>query len=248
MTVPPDLEPLANAPPSAGWTSAPVLAHALPFLAWIVLKSVLDVAVPDQAWKYAVLSLVGALLLVTLRPWRYYPRPQWRHVPLALLIGVVVLAIWVVPFLGVADGMPLVQELYLRFGVLPLGRLPAFPTQSLYSPELCGWPLTLVRLGGSAFIIAVAEEFFWRGFLYRRLLRPDFLKAPLGQFEVEAFCWSVLLFGLEHREVVAGILAGAIYGLLIIRTRDIWTAVVAHVLTNLLLGIYVIRYDAYGFW
>ena len=231
-----------------GWTSRPVLAHALPFLAWIVLKSVLDAAVPGQAWKYAVLSLVGVLLLVGFRPWQYYPRPQARHAGIALLVGLVVLAIWIVPFMGLGDGMPFIQELYLRFGVLPLGKIPAWPTQSIYSPEACGWTLTLVRLGGSAFVIAVAEEFFWRGFLYRRLIRRDFLNAPLGEFEAEPVCWSVLLFGLEHREVVAGILAGALYGWLLIRTKDIWAAVAAHTLTNLLLGMYVIRYDAYGFW
>ena len=248
MTVPADLEPHPVAVASAGWTSRPVLAHALPFLAWILLKSLLDLAAPRQAWTYAVLTLVGVVLLAVFRPWRYYPRPQASHTALAILAGVVVLALWIVPFMGVADGMPLIQELYLRFGVLPLGRLPAFPTQSIYSPDQCGWPLTLVRLGGSAFVIAVAEEFFWRGFLYRRLLRRDFLTVPLGRLELEPFCWSVVLFGLEHREVVAGILAGAIYGLLIVRNKDIWAAVAAHALTNLLLGIYVIRYDAYGFW
>lgn len=244
----PDLEPGADGASPCGCTSQPVLAHALPFLAWMVLKSVFDLAVPGQPCTYAVLSLVGALLLAGFRPWRYYPRPQARHAALAILAGLVVLALWIVPFLGRLEGMPLLQELYLRFGVLPLGRIPVLSAPSPYSPELCGWPLTLVRLGGSAFVIAVAEEFFWRGFLYRRLIRRDFLKAPLGQFEAEPFFWSVLLFGFEHREFVAGMLAGVIYGLLIIRTQDIWAAVAAHVLTNLLLGMYVIRYDAYGFW
>lgn len=244
----PDLEPRSAATLRDGWTSRPVLAHALPFLAWIALKAALDLAVPRQAWTYAVLSLVGALLLAMFRPWRYYPRPQARHAGIAILAGIVVLALWIVPFLGMGDEMPFVQEFYLRFGVLPLGRIPVWPTQSIYSPDSCGWPMTLVRLGGSAFVIAVAEEFFWRGFLYRRLQRRDFLNAPLGQFEVEPFWWCALLFGLEHREFVAGMLAGALYGLLIIRTRDLWAAVAAHAVTNLLLGIYVIRYHAYGFW
>jgi CAAX prenyl protease-like protein len=162
--------------------------------------------------------------------------------------GVLVLAFWVVPFLGLGEGMPLIQELYLRFCVLPLGRLPSMPDHSIYAPEVCGWPLTLMRLAGSALVIAVAEEFFWRGFLYRRLVRRDFLSMPLGQYDRQAFWLSALIFGLEHREVVAGILAGAVFGAVMLRTRDLWSAVLAHVVTNLLLGIYVIAAGAYGFW
>ena len=47
---------------------------------------------------------------------------------------------------------------------------------------------------------------------------------------------------------LVGILAGLAYGLLLIRTRDIWAAVTAHVVTNLLLGFYVLVMGAYGFW
>ncbi len=231
-----------------GWFSPPVLAHTAPFAAWVALRLAADLAVPDRAWPYAVQTVTGAALLVLLRPWRYYAPFRWRDLPAAVLVGVLVLALWVMPFLRWGDEMPWFQEFYLRFGVLPLGSLPRRPAWSPYAPGVCGWPMTLVRLAGSAFVIATAEEFFWRGFLYRRLARPDFLQFPLAAFDLEACCWSCVVFGLEHREVLAGIAAGMLYLVLMRRTQNLWAAVAAHVTTNLLLGVYVIRTGAYEFW
>jgi len=225
-----------------------VLAHAVPFLSWVGLRLLFDQVAPGRAWPYAVQTVASGLLLAVLRPWRYYPRPGLRHLPLALLGGLLVLVVWVGPFLGMGDGMPWIQEFYLRFCVLPLGRLPAMPGSSPYAPDVCGWSLALIRVGGSAFVIAVAEEFFWRGFLYRRLVQTDFLRLPLDAFDREAFWLSALLFGLEHREWAAGVVAALVYSAIMLRTKDIWASVMAHSLTNLLLGIYVISARAYGFW
>ena len=57
-----------------------------------------------------------------------------------------------------------------------------------------------------------------------------------------------LFFGLEHFRWAAGIVAGIAYGWLYIRTRDIWAVSIAHVVTNLVLGIYVVWADQYVFW
>lgn len=248
MAAPSETAQAAPSGDDTSWRSPAVLAHVVPFVAWVGLRLLFDQIAPGQAWPYAVQTAVSGLLLVGLRPWRYYPKPSPRHLPLALLGGILVLVAWVGPFCGMGEGMPWLQELYLRFCVLPLGRLPTLPATSPYAPDVCGWPLTLARIGGSAFVIAVAEEFFWRGFLYRRLVQVDFLRLPLGAYDREAFWLSALLFGLEHRELAAGMAAGLVYGAIMLRTRGIWAAIVAHSLTNLLLGIYVIHARAYGFW
>jgi uncharacterized protein len=97
-------------------------------------------------------------------------------------------------------------------------------------------------------VIAVIEEFFWRGFLYRWLLGREFLKVDLGRFNAVLFIAVAVLFGIEHDRWLAGIVAGAAYGLLLLRTRDIWAVAAAHGVTNFLLGWYVLATGAYELW
>ena len=56
------------------------------------------------------------------------------------------------------------------------------------------------------------------------------------------------MFGLEHDRWLVGFVAGLIYGAFYVRTRDIWAVAFAHVVTNLLLGLYVLAWGEYTFW
>jgi CAAX prenyl protease-like protein len=159
-----------------------------------------------------------------------------------------VFALWVLPESPWALTHSAFSSFYNTWLVLPPGRLPEFTGGVVYAPDACGWPLALVRLLGSAVVIAVAEEFFWRGFLYRWLIDRDFTSVDPGLFRLGAFLAVSLVFGLEHHRWFAGLLAGCAYGALYIRTRNLWAAVTAHVTTNLLLGLYVLASGAYRFW
>jgi CAAX prenyl protease-like protein len=140
---------------------------------------------------------------------------------------------------------------YRDFSLLgALGLASSAPSSepSPYDPAVCGWALTWVRLVGSAFVIAPVEELFFRSFLYRWLQKGDWTKVPLSRFDVSAFLWMVGVFALEHHTRLAvGAMAGAAYGLLAVR-RGLGAAVVAHVVTNLALGLYVVRTGEWGFW
>ncbi len=101
---------------------------------------------------------------------------------------------------------------------------------------------------GSALVIGVIEEFFWRGCLYRALVQSRFLEVKLSHMHAGFFILVAVFFGLEHQRWLVGILAGLAYGGLMIRTGSIWPPVVAHAVTNLMLGIYVVATDSYAFW
>ena len=124
---------------------------------------------------------------------------------------------------------------------------PAVQTESPYAPQNCGWALTIMKLIGSAFIIAPAEEMFFRSFLYRRLISRDFTSVSLSRFDLSAFLWVIFLFTLEHNRPIAAALTGAVYGLLAIRF-GISSAVIAHMTTNLVLALHVIINNQWQFW
>ncbi|MBN1269043.1 MAG: CAAX prenyl protease-related protein [Kiritimatiellae bacterium] len=219
-------------------------AHVVPFAAWLAILTLLE----QTAWTYALRSAAGLGLLLALRPWRWYARPSLRNMPAAVAVGVLVFIVWVLPESRWLARWPALADLYLKLGVLPPWETFQAPETSPYAPAACGWALAMVRLAGSAFVIAVIEEFFWRGFLYRWLLGKDFLGVDLGTLRWPMLLLVSVLFGFEHDRWLVGIVAGLAYGLLAIRTRDIWAACTAHVVTNLLLGIYVLAAGAYGFW
>jgi len=224
------------------------MAHLLPFIAWILLMQIPGL---EPAWNYALRTVIGIVALSYLKPWRWYSVANSRNLIPALVVGLVVFLAWVgLETNWFGEKWPSLQTAYLRFGVgiWPFGQMPPALESAPYAPAECGWHLTVVRLIGSALVIAVIEEFFWRGFLYRVFIDRSFLTVEIGRFVWIPFVLVCLIFGLEHSRWLAGIFAGVAYGCLIIRTRDIWAGVTAHVTTNLLLGFYVVTTGSYQFW
>lgn len=242
--------------------------HVAPFAVWVgvilLLQGLEAVALCPRwlyPWCYAVKSAACAALFLILKPWRAYAALRLSNVPLAAGLGVAVALVWIVPETPWAGRFaPGFQEFYHRWLIMAPGSLPDyfdkafFPAlppghRSLaYAPEQAGWGLTLAKLAGSAGVIAVIEEFFFRGFFYRWLRKGAFGSVPLNAFDAQAFWTVVAVFGLEHDRWFAGALAGVAYGWLAVRTGDLWAAAVAHGVTNLLLGAYVILSRQYGFW
>lgn len=211
-----------------------------PFATWIALQSLLPATAGAYAARaaatLAALVAVGAVVRRTLAPARAGIDAQLGW---GLAGGLLVLALWILPER---------LDLYRTWCVWPLGSLPAADSAPApYDPAVCGWPLTLAKLAGSAFVIAPVEELFFRSFLYRWLQNRDFVAVPLARFDLSALLWTVFLFTLEHDRPLAAALCGVIYGLLAIR-YGLLSAIVAHVTTNLLLGVYVIVGQHWSFW
>jgi CAAX prenyl protease-like protein len=80
------------------------------------------------------------------------------------------------------------------------------------------------------------------------LIHPDFEKVELGEFGWLSFVVTVLLFGFEHYHWVAGIGYGLLMNGLIYWTRRLWPCIIAHAVTNLGLGVYVLVTRDWIFW
>lgn len=104
------------------------------------------------------------------------------------------------------------------------------------------------RLIGTSIVVPFFEEIFWRSFLLRWLVNQDFTAVKIGTFTWSSFLISSLLFGSEHNLWLAGIMAGVIYTLLLYWSRSIYACIISHGVTNLLLGIYVLKTGSWQFW
>ena len=209
---------------------------SLPFAVWMGLMFVL----PATAESYAVRS--AATLATGIACWVVHRKDKSTETQGAstcagnvfvsaisgILVGLAIFALWIW-----APAWPYSE--------------PVAPEGLPYAPETCGWPLTIAKLVGSAFIIAPAEELFFRSFLYRKLIARDFTSISLSKFDLSAFLWVIFLFTLEHDRPIAAAITGAAYGLLAIRF-GISSAIIAHITTNLVLALHVIFNNAWQFW
>lgn len=160
--------------------------------------------------------------------WRDLARPV--QLLLSLLVGLVVFVLWI--------------NLDIALGSLtPRG----FDPGQFDEPGL-RLAMTACRLVGAALVVPVMEELFWRSFLIRYIIDSDFTKVPIGLFSWGSFAITVVLFGLEHHYLIAGMMAGVGYNLLLYRSRSLAHCILAHGVTNLLLGWYVLQTGAWHFW
>lgn len=220
------------------------ILYAAPFVTWIALQMLLPTTATGYAVRAGATAIVGLACLKALnalKDLKAVNAPQnikARWVLAGLIGGLVVCALWIAPEYS---------TWYRTWLELPIGEPPPAPGPSPYEPSVCGWPLTLAKLVGSAFVIAPVEEIFFRSFLYRRLQAADFRAVPLSRFDLSSFLWMIFLFTLEHDRPVVAAIAGAAYGLLAIRF-GLGSAIVAHVVTNLALGLHVIYWGEWWFW
>lgn len=128
-----------------------------------------------------------------------------------------------------------------------MGTLRGF-NPNLFPAEGMRFFLITTRLAGAALVVPLMEELFWRSFLIRYIISPDFSKIPIGRFTWPSFLITAVLFGLEHNLFLAGILAGLAYNLLRYRTKSLSACILAHGVTNLALGIYVLQTGKWYFW
>ena len=104
------------------------------------------------------------------------------------------------------------------------------------------------RLIGSTIAVPLAEELAFRGYLTRRLIRPDFEAVEPGRFSWPSFLISSLLFGALHQRWLAGTLAGMLYALAATRRGRLADAVVAHAVTNALIGALALGAGRLALW
>lgn len=177
---------------------------------------------------------------VVIALWHYrtrYPELRWNDLsrpgPLLFSIGtgIAVFALWI--------------QMTWPFAVF--GTLHGYDPGSIQE-STTRTMMIVSRLFGASLVVPVMEELFWRSFVVRYIIKPEFEQVPVGTFTFASFLISSVLFGLEHNLWLAGIMAGAAYNLVLFRTGSIAHCIVAHAVTNALLGCYVLMTQSWHFW
>ena len=238
----------APALPPAPASRRDLLAYGGPFGLFVALLLVPDLvknpslAAPwflrtPEFWVYPLQTLgCGAWLF-------FYRRDYPRGIsPLAALIGALVggfvFVLWVSP-------QALLHHAPRVDGFNPLPLLAADGGRTVaYDATIA------LRFARLVLVVPWLEEIFWRGFLLRYLIKEDFTSLPFGAWSRLSFAMTTLGFMLEHgySDYPAALVTGILYNLVAIRTRSLSACVLAHALTNALLGGYVMHTGQWGFW
>jgi CAAX prenyl protease-like protein len=185
-----------------------------------------------EYWIFPVQTLACGWLLA--RHWHRYDFHGWTALPAGLLAGILAFLIWIAPreWLG---GDP---------------RMDGFNPELFVGNPVAYWTTLGFRLVRLVVIVPLLEEIFWRGFLMRYLIRNRFTSVPFGTYAPLAFLAVAGAFALVHdgADRIPALLTGLLWNALAVRTRSLGACVLAHAVTNLLLGIYILRTGQWGFW
>lgn len=180
------------------------------------------------------IGVVAFLLLMWMRHYyeiRVIDLLQWRQTLFSIVLGYVIFWLWI--------------HMDWDFAVMgtPQGFNPEVYREGIQKNAMLG-----ARFFGAVIVVPVMEELFWRSFLLRYVIDANFLKVAIGRFTWFSFLAITVLFGLEHHFVLAGIMAGALFNLVVYKTGSIMQCILCHAVANLALGVYVLQSGRWIFW
>jgi CAAX prenyl protease-like protein len=185
-----------------------------------------------EFWIYPVQTIIcGALLLWF---WPEYELRAPRQILLTVPLAFFVFAFWIAPqeFLGFAP------------------RLDGFNPEMFSGQPVAYWTTIVFRLLRLVVIVPLVEEIFWRGFALRYFIDERFYAVPIGAFSWFSFAVVTIAFGLSHSwaDWIAALFTGALYNCVAYRTKSLSSCILAHAITNLLLGLWIMKTGQWGFW
>ncbi len=237
----------------------PWITFLLPFVVFMLAGSLEPISLEEPGGE-----AIGLAIPYTLYPWAYTAKialtvaavvfvlPGYRVFPLrvsptAVVVGVVGVVVWVgLCHLQVEQRflVPLLKPIGMDWLVGAGARSGFNPLEQLSDNPAGAWAFLAVRFFGLAVVIAVIEEFFLRGWLMRFVVAEDWTSVPFGKVNATAVVAGTLIPMLMHpAELLAAAVWFSMVTWLMVRTRNIWDCIVAHAITNLLLGVYVVAFD-----
>mgnify|MGYP003663119420 CR=1 FL=1 len=236
----------------------PLIAFLTPFVLFFVVASAIpyeyvsesdpDLTEINPDRYFAMIATRVVLMAIAIGIfWRYYTKSfpisvdHW-----GLIVGTVGAVLWIgvchlqleSRFLSMLGQSP--DLLGARAGVNPFELYPEQSQRNLF----LAFRFTLLVI-----TVPIAEELFLRGFFMRFTDAVDWHTLPLRQISGTGLMAGTAYGMLSHpSEVVAAALWFSLVTWLMIKTNKFWNCVVAHAVTNLILGVYVMNTGSWHLW
>ncbi|HWZ32481.1 MAG TPA: CAAX prenyl protease-related protein [Bryobacteraceae bacterium] len=217
------------------YPSFPYIAPFAVFVGFLALHSVAPM--PEFADQLVRLIVLTAVLVFFARP-----ALDLRVTSLfaSIGIGIAVFAIWIAP--------DLLSPAY-RHSWLFENAITGTARSSLSDASRTKVAVLVMRSLRAIAIVPIVEELFWRAWLMRWLIAPDFQKVPLGAYAAMSFWGVAVLFASEHGAYWdVGLAAGIVYNWWMLRTKSVGDLILAHAVTNGCLCAYVIATGKWEYW
>ncbi len=206
------------------------LPYIIPFLLFVLLSYSALLTGLSEALVYPVKTVVTLIALGL--TWKYVKNEiRFMFDFIAIISGVIIFLFWV----GLEGMYPLVGN--------PIGFNPYELSSGIFV-----YILIAFRIFGASLVVPVIEELFWRSFALRFLIDKNFIEIKPGTFSLFSFVFVSISFGFEHYRWLPGIIAGFVYALCYYRTKNLFSPILSHAVTNLLLGVYVLWSGQWSFW
>ena len=229
-------------------STGPAWPYILPFAVFMVFTFAGGTWKDYYPLSYALKTVIVAILLWAC--WRYYTRVRWTHIGWGVAFGVLGVVQWI--------GM---EKLLMSQDWLSWTRMSrdiqadAFRPHEFFETQFAMWSFIAIRWAGASLLVPVMEELFWRDYLWRSIASPnDFHLHDVGEYDRTAFFVVPLVFATVHPQWLTAIVWALMIGFLLLKTRSIGACIIAHGLTNFLLGAYVLfahhvlKWDEWYFW
>jgi CAAX prenyl protease-like protein len=205
------------------------------FVGFIALHTVLPLPeLADQVLRVAVMTLI---LLFIARPVLDFTVQRWAA---SIAIGIAVFVLWIGPDLLFPD--------YRRHWLFD-NAVTGSAHGSLSGAAQGHIGVLALRTLRAVAIVPIIEELFWRAWLMRWLIDPNFKKVALGAYTPLSFWAVAILFASEHGSYWdVGLITGVIYNWWMLRTRSLGDLILTHAVTNACLSAYVIAAGKWEYW
>jgi len=222
--------------------NAPWFPAAAPFLTYVTFTSL-----EGRFSKYFVLlyalKLIATVVVIGLtwkaarRQSRYFGEtPRLQDFAIAVVVGIVLGFTWIP-----------IDHFTPHFAFL--GQRSSYnPFAQISSPILRALFFAL-RFSGLVLVVPYVEELFYRSFLLRVVSHPeDWNRSMVGKFDTTALAVNIGFFALSHPEWLAAAVFAAVMCGLTRMSRGVVTPMVAHGVTNLVMGLVIVHTGNWGYW